>query len=887
MTNQYAVTAYKAFFASLSVSSPISVDSNLSSPLGTSRRGPGRTRGVAWFAAALMLLCAFCVCGHAQTLVPNWIQQLPANTPSARYDGALAYDSAHSQVVMFGGLGTSGTLGETWLWNGTTWSQASPATVPAARANQAMAYDAVHGQVVMFGGINSLSTRTNDTWLWDGTNWIQASPANSPPARDGATMVFDAALGEVVLFGGVNATGTVINDTWLWNGTNWSQASPATSPTGRFDHAMAYDAAHSQVVLFGGFNGSYLNDTWLWDGTNWTQQAPANSPGVRNGHGMDYDAALGQIVMFGGYNGSVYLNDTWTWNGSNWAQQSPTTSPSQSYATNAIVYDAAEGGLVLFEGYGGDTDFSTTWVWENPQNFGSVNVCPTGQLTPAPCSEIVSLTYTVTSATNFGPPQIVTQGTAGLDFQFPTSGTNNNTCIGTVSAGDTCTINVNFVPQAPGLRAGAIELFNNVGDMLTTTPVYGVGEGPEIAYGPGSPAAVSLGGSYPLSSPVAVDAAGNIYFAASGQAYKKTTSGVQTLPSAGEFYAAQSIAVDGAGDVFVADNEQGKVFKLPANGGTQTTVYPPQPSSGPTGVAVDGQGDIFVADSELNEVVEIPANGGSNTVVYGPPSSGASVDTVAVDGDGDLFIALAFPGKVLEIPAGCSNTSCQVAVGTGWNAPASLAVDATGNVYVADPGLASGNGEVVQVPPGCSSSACQYVLANGNTISGGVNAFSVAVDGQGDVYYVNIGTNENGVGSGVAQLYEISRSHAPSLSFDTTNVGSVSADSPQSFTALNIGNQTLSAILPGFAVAGVNFYQVSSTGPLTDCLYNFSLTPGAECNVSISFIPQTQGNLASTGTRLDRDGQAAIRGASLDLIWAAFLIDASPFGLDPHRSTTS
>jgi hypothetical protein len=853
MTNQYAVTAYKAFFASLSVSSPIFVDRNLSSPIGTSGRGPGRKRGVAWFAAALMLLCAFCVCGHAQTLVPNWIQQLPANTPSARYDGALAYDSAHSQVVMFGGLGSPGTLGETWLWNGTTWSQASPATVPAARANQAMAYDALHGQVVMFGGINSLSTRTNDTWLWDGTNWTQASPANSPPARDGATMVFDAALGQVVLFGGVNTTGTVLSDTWLWNGTNWSQASPATSPAGRFDHAMAYDAAHSQVVLFGGFNGSYLNDTWLWDGTNWTQQAPATNPGVRNGQGMDYDAALGQVVLFGGYNGSVYLNDTWTWNGTNWAQQSPTTSPSQSYATNAIVYDAAEGGLVLFEGYGGDTAFSTTWVWGNPQNFGSVNVCPTGQLTPAPCSEILSLTYTVTSTTNFGPPQIVTQGTAGLDFQFPSSGTNNNTCTGTVSAGDTCTINVNFVPQAPGLRAGAIELINNVGEVLTTTPVYGVGEGPEIAYGPGSPAAVSLGGSYSLSSPVTVDAAGNIYFAASGQAYKKTTSGVQTLPSAGEFYAAQSIAVDGAGDVFVADNEQGKVFKLPASGGTQTTVYPSQPPSGPTGVAVDGQGDIFVADSELNEVIEIPANGGSNTVVYGPPSSGASVDAVAVDGDGDLFIALAFPGKVLEIPAGCSNTSCQVAVGTGWNAPASLALDAAGNVYVADPGLASGNGEVVQVTPGCSSSACQYVLANGSTIAGGVNAFSVAVDGQGDVYYINIGTNENGVGSGVAQLYEISRSQAPSLSFDTTNVGSVSADSPQSFTALNVGNQTLSAILPGFAATGPNFYQVSGTGTPADCLYNFSLAPGVACNVSISFEPQVSGSIAGTATFTDNN----------------------------------
>src|SRR5712671_5372709 len=46
-------------------------------------------------------------------------------------------------------------------------------------------------------------------------------------------------------------------------------------------------------------------------------------------------------------------------------------------------------------------------------------------------------------------------------------------------------------------------------------------------------------------------------------------------------------------------------------------------------------------------------------------------------------------------------------------------------------------------------------------------------------------------------------------------------------------------------------------------------------------------DLASTATQLDHDGQAAARAASLDLIWAAFLIDASPFGLDPHRWTTS
>jgi len=46
-------------------------------------------------------------------------------------------------------------------------------------------------------------------------------------------------------------------------------------------------------------------------------------------------------------------------------------------------------------------------------------------------------------------------------------------------------------------------------------------------------------------------------------------------------------------------------------------------------------------------------------------------------------------------------------------------------------------------------------------------------------------------------------------------------------------------------------------------------------------------DLAATATQLDHDGQATARAASLDLIWAAFLFDASPFGLDAHASTIS
>jgi hypothetical protein len=45
-------------------------------------------------------------------------------------------------------------------------------------------------------------------------------------------------------------------------------------------------------------------------------------------------------------------------------------------------------------------------------------------------------------------------------------------------------------------------------------------------------------------------------------------------------------------------------------------------------------------------------------------------------------------------------------------------------------------------------------------------------------------------------------------------------------------------------------------------------------------------DLANAAIQLDHDGQAAARAATVDLIWAAFLIDASPFDLGPLRSTT-
>jgi uncharacterized protein (TIGR03437 family) len=283
----------------------------------------------------------------------------------------MAYDSAHGQVVLFGGENAANFLyGDTWVWDGSNWTQKSPPTSPPAREAHAMVYDSAHGQVVLFGGNGAASLLgpgyLNDTWVWDGSNWTRKSPQISPPARFAHSMAYDSARGQVVLFGGTSSG--LFTDTWVWDGANWTQKSPPSIPPVRNFGAMAYDSAHAQVVLFGGNNGAFLNDTWAWDGSNWTRRFPPSSPSARDGHAMAYDSAHSEVVLFGGLFSNGYttftdFNDTWVWDGSNWTKESPQFSP-LARDSHAMAYDADRDLVVSFGGANVNAVFfNDTWTW--------------------------------------------------------------------------------------------------------------------------------------------------------------------------------------------------------------------------------------------------------------------------------------------------------------------------------------------------------------------------------------------------------------------------------------------------------------------------------------------------------------------------------------------
>jgi GH35 family endo-1,4-beta-xylanase len=99
----------------------------------------------------------------------QWVKASPFLVPAARSQGTLAYaSSGNAQApILFGGVNAGGALlQDTWSFDGAGWATAAPAGQPPARHGAAMAAGP-NGTVVMFGGFGG-SGVLGDTWTWSG-----------------------------------------------------------------------------------------------------------------------------------------------------------------------------------------------------------------------------------------------------------------------------------------------------------------------------------------------------------------------------------------------------------------------------------------------------------------------------------------------------------------------------------------------------------------------------------------------------------------------------------------------------------------------------------------------------------------------------------------------
>ena len=176
-------------------------------------------------------------------------------------------------------------------------------------------------------------------------------------------------------------------------------------------------------------------------------------------------------------------------------------------------------------------------------NFGTVNV---GSTSPTPLSVLL----TFNTAETLGSTAVVTQVATGRDFADAGTGTCK---AGTAyTAGESCTVEVNFTPKFPGTRYGVAELLDGLGNVLATGYVQGIGMGPQANFLPARQSIIadSANNGLTASTGVAVDGSGNVYIA-DGRVLKETLSAggyTQSIVANGLFFP-EGVAVDGSGNV--------------------------------------------------------------------------------------------------------------------------------------------------------------------------------------------------------------------------------------------------------------------------------------------------------------------------------------------------
>ena len=577
--------------------------------------------------------------------------------------------------------------------------------------------------------------------------------------------------------------------------------------------AIAVDAS-GNIYLCDSSNQQVLKETL--SGGAYTQSAIATGIGNPAGLAVNSD-------------GIIFVADDDTSSAGRLLEEIPTSSGYQQ----VVLYTGSIGNYGIAVDWHGtlyNTNIDTNQVMK-----AELAGADLGHVSIGTPSASIPLTFIFSSSGTITTPAVLTAGATGLDFQD--AGTGTCTTNGTshiYNIGDICAVDVVFNPRLPGSRYGAVELQDSSNNVIATAYLKGTGIGPALNFLPGTQSTIiSSGLAGPLG--IAMDASGSLYIADFGheQVIKETPSGggynesivVSTAPQA-----PNKVALDGSGNVYV--QTQGGVLKeTPSSSGYAQTTVTTNPYL--AGMTVDAYGDVYVTDYEYSTVLkETPTPAGylESTI----PTTGLSDPFgIAVDGDGNLYIA--DPNNLRVVKETFENgvyTQSTIAA-TGLTSDAQwTAVDPNSNVYISD----FGSKQILKETP----SAGSYVQSAISTSSLGAPA-GVAIDGSGNVYIADNSNND---------VVKEDFADAPSLNFAATALGVASSDSPQTLTAENIGNDSLtfpalsSGNNPSISRSFVLDSSATSACPLVAGSSSAgTLAAGASCGLSISFAPAAVGTI--------------------------------------------
>jgi arabinan endo-1,5-alpha-L-arabinosidase len=257
---------------------------------------------------------------------------------------------------------------------------------------------------------------------------------------------------------------------------------------------------------------------------------------------------------------------------------------------------------------------------------------------------------------------------------------------------------------------------------------------------------------------VAVDGAGNVYVAdTDNNSVRKITSvGVVSTLATG-FNGPSGIAADTAGNVYVADTLTHTIRKVSSTGTISTIAGTAGTSGsadgvgsaarfhGPQGLALDGAGNLYVADTNNDTIRKVVLASGQVTTVAGQAGTSGSTDGtggqarfffpsgVAIDTAGNLYIADTDSNTIREIsPSGGVSTLAGQPGTTGtadgmdgaarFNFPSGIAAGNAGNIYVADTSNHAIRAVILPVAPAITTQPQSQTVTAGASVQFSVTA---------------------------------------------------------------------------------------------------------------------------------------------------------------------
>jgi sugar lactone lactonase YvrE len=473
-----------------------------------------------------------------------------------------------------------------------------------------------------------------------------------------------------------------------------------------------------------------------------------------------------------------------------------------------------------------------------------------------------------------------------------------------LAPGTMCTLQVKFTPTKPGPRNFALKVVDNTATQYSFG-LEGLGGGSAAAFTPGlinsyagngAEDSSGFGGDgQPATNPAVLlgmptgakmDSAGNLYIADTNnnRVREVNTSGIintvvgnGTAGFNGDFQSATDaeinapagVAVDSAGNFYIADTTNNRVRKVDTDGMITTVTgdgnanYEGDGGSAvsaevnaPTDVAVDAAGNIYIADSGNNRVRKVDTSGNISLVAGdgtatpatgdGGPATAAqlSVWGIAIDAAGNLYIGdyqnhqvrQVNPNGLISAFAGDGTSGYSgdggPALSSNLNTPEGVAVDDAGDVYIADTLGTIRKVDTLGIITTVAGAALEEFSGDGGpaTAAGLDHPAGIFVDNLGNLF---ISDTRSSV------IREVNVARSPVVFPGNTSPGNTSA--PVTMAVSNVGTAPLNFS----SIATSTNFGVTAVG--SPCTIGSPQTVGSTCNIGVDFAPTTTGN-PLTGT---------------------------------------